>query len=73
MTTNYDLFERANAQNDIALKEKLRNDFLAWCKKNNKPILSPMSTQEWWAIDMHSVREDFEDLKNRCDAKEAFK
>lgn len=45
---NKELFDRANFDDDMNLKSKLREDFLDWCKKNGRTPLNPASINDWW-------------------------
>ena len=56
---NKELFDRANAERDLKLQAKLRNDFAEWCKRNGRTLLNPRSLQDWWN----------EDVKWECEKK----
>lgn len=45
---NKELFDRANFDDDMNLKSKLREDFFDWCKKNGRTPLNPFSINDWW-------------------------
>ena len=45
---NKELFDKANEDNDLELKEKLRNDFMIWCKENKRTAQSPLALTDWW-------------------------
>ena len=49
---NKELFDRANADRDLQLQSKLRNDFAEWCKQNGQTPLNPCSLQDWWNEDV---------------------
>jgi len=53
---NIELFNRANKDNDLKLKEKLRNDFILWCTANVRNGLNPKSITDWHNEDVKWVQ-----------------
>lgn len=50
---NRELFDKANADNDLNIKEKLRNDYADWCKKNGRTKINAQSTIDFLEEDVH--------------------
>lgn len=52
-----ELFDHANGQSDIVLKEKLRKYFKQWCEKNERTPMSCQSIEDFWNEEAPSIEE----------------